>query len=458
MMNTKDKIPSVRRLRKEYKKGKTTPKEVIRRVFNRIATDDTNAWIAKRPQDEVLDDAGALGSSSIDDKPLYGIPFGIKDNIDFGGLPTSAGCPAYAFQPEKSATVVQKLIDAGGLLIGKTNMDQFATGLVGTRSPYGMCRNVFNTEFISGGSSSGSGVAVANQHVSFALGTDTAGSGRIPAALNGIVGLKPTRGVLSNSGVVPGCESLSCISILAHTVDDVRYIGRIAAGYDKNDSYSRPSSDLLSGKSIDTVEAPIGIPESDGLKFYNNNEAKSLYNETVSEIRDTFDAIHKIDFSIFKEASNLLYNGPWVAERLTNVGEFIKNHPDDIDPTVRGIIRDGEMYSASDAFSAFHRLEELRRQANEIFKKIDALVVPTIGTIYTVQDEQLHPLEINSELGYYTNFVNLLDLAAVSVPTGHFESGPAFSVSVIGNTFKDFQLTKISKSILNEDETAKVRL
>ncbi len=437
----------VTELRERYRRSETTPKAVVQEVFYQLGTDDTNAWIATRDQADVIADATALADVSIEEKPLYGIPFAVKDNIDYVGLPTSAGCPAYTYKPDQSATVVDALIDAGALLIGKTNMDQFATGLVGTRSPYGVCKNVYNPDFISGGSSSGSAIAVANGHVSFALGTDTAGSGRVPAALNGLIGLKPTKGVLSNSGVVPGCASLSCVSVLAHTIEDAVLVERIGAGYDPDDPYSRPSDGRLDPVDIDTDQLRIGIPDEDGLEFFRNDEASELFADVVTELEASFGAVTPIDFSIFAEAADLLYNGPWVAERLTTVGEFIKTHPDDIDLTVRGIIRDGEMYSASDAFEAFHRLEQLRTQATTVFEQIDALVVPTIGTIYTIEGEQLHPLEINSELGYYTNFVNLLDLSAVSVPTGRYDAGPTFSVSVIGEAFDDMQIAAIGDEI-----------
>jgi len=430
-----------------YEAGEVTPKAVVQRVYHRLIKADTNAWIATRDDADVLADAEALEEESVDDTPLYGVPFAVKDNIDYADLLTSAGCPAYTYQPDETATVVEKLLDAGALLIGKTNMDQFATGLVGTRSPYGTCKNVFNDRYISGGSSSGSAVAVARGHVPFALGTDTAGSGRIPAALNGLVGLKPTRGVLSNDGVVPGCASLSCVSVLAHSVTDAARIQRVAAGFDPTDQYSRRSKGLFDTPEVDPEAVTIGVPNADQLEFFGDSESARLFDTVIEVIDERLGAIERVDFSTFEEASDLLYNGPWVAERLTTVGEFIKNHPDDIDPTVRGIIRDGEMYSASDAFEAFHRLERLRKDAETIFENIDALVVPTLGIIYTIEDEQLDPITINSQLGYYTNFVNLIDLAAVSVPTGQYEAGPTFSVSVVGQAFDDARLVDIAKHI-----------
>ena len=430
-----------------YAAARVTPREVVQRVYYRLGQDDTNAWIATRNQADVLEEAAALATESVEDNPLYGVPFAIKDNIDYAELPTSAGCPAYTYKPETSATVVEKLLDAGALLIGKTNMDQFATGLVGTRSPYGTCKNVFNPEYISGGSSSGSAVAVARGHVPFALGTDTAGSGRIPAALNGLVGLKPTRGVLSNDGVVPGCASLSCVSVLARTVDDAARVEEVAAGFDPADQYSRRSADLFETPSRAHGDRCIGVPEPAQLEFFGDSESEQLFETAIERLRSTFGAVERVDFSTFEEASDLLYNGPWVAERLTTVGDFIKEHPDDIDLTVRGIIRDGEMYSASDAFDAFHRLERLRKDAAAIFETIDALVVPTLGTIYTIEGEQLNPIEINSQLGYYTNFVNLIDLSAVSVPVGQYEQGPTFSISIVGEAFEDASIVSAADAL-----------
>ena len=445
---------SVTELLERYRDGTTTPEAVIQQVYYRLATDDSNAWITVRDKAAVMADVDSVMSEPMEDQPLYGVPFAVKDNIDYHGLPTSAGCPAYTYTPEASAPVVEKLVDAGALLIGKTNMDQFATGLVGTRSPYGVCENVFNSDYISGGSSSGSAVAVARGHVPFALGTDTAGSGRVPAALNGLVGLKPTRGVLSNSGVVPGCTSLSCIAVLARRLEDAILVEEVGAGYDPTDQYSRPSAGLFDSTQPKLESVVVGVPTAGDLTFYGNDEARKQFEAVVSGLEDSFGSVRRIDFSIFEEASDLLYNGPWVAERLTTVGSFIKEHPDDIDLTVRGIIRDGEMYSASDVFDAFHRLERLRKDAADVFESIDALLVPTVGTIYTIEGEQLHPLEINSEIGYYTNFVNLLDLSAVSVPTGAYAAGPTFSVSVIGEAFDDVRIAPIAEELHEREVSA----
>ena len=418
----------------DYRSDERTPEGVVETVYDRIETDDTNAWISVRERADVLAEAAALVDEG---KPLYGVPFAVKDNIDYEGLPTTAGCPAYAYRPEENATVVERLIDAGALLVGKTNMDQFATGLVGTRTPHGACHNVFDPAFISGGSSSGSAVAVARGHVGFALGTDTAGSGRVPAAFNGLVGLKPTRGVLSTRGVLPACASLDCIAVFARTVDDALLVESVAAGFDPDDPYSRRAADDLDFERRPLQSPRIGVPAPNELAFFGDEEAEASFDAATDAIAACFGTPTTVDFEPFRETAELLYEGPWVAERLAAVGEFLTNSPQEVDPVVRDVIGGGEAYSARDTFEALHRLEALRRRAEASFQDIDALVVPTAGTIYTIEAVRADPIEPNSNLGYYTNFVNLLDLAAVSVPTGRFAAGPTFSVTVIGEAFDD---------------------
>ena len=424
----------------EYRDGTRTPEDVVETVYDRIESEETNAWITTRPERAVRNEAAALGDP--ERLPLYGVPFAVKDNIDHAELPTTAGCPAYAYDPSDHATVVERLLDAGALLIGKTNMDQFATGLVGTRSPYGVCRNVNNADYISGGSSSGSAVAVARGHVAFALGTDTGGSGRVPAALNGLVGLKPTRGALSTTGVVPACESLDCVSIFTHDCADALRVERIAAGFDPDDPYSRQEADALNPSLVDIDEPRIGVPESGRREFFGDEEAGRLFAEAVAEGGEIGEVV-EIDPSPFYGAATLLYEGPWVAERFAAVGEFIVEHSDAVDPVVNDVIRCGESYSGVETFGAFHDLEALKRRARNIMDGIDALIVPTIGTMYTIDEVRNRPVELNANLGYYTNFVNLLDLSAVSVPTGAFNAGPTFGVTVIGDAFEDGTIASI---------------
>ena len=377
-------------------------------------------------------------------RPLYGVPFAIKDNIDLAGLPTTAACPAYAYAPARSATVVQALVDAGAIPIGKTNMDQFATGLVGTRSPHGACSSVFDARYISGGSSSGSAVAVAKGLASFALGTDTAGSGRVPAAFNGLVGLKPTRGVLSTRGVVPACRTLDCVSILSLTSDDAHTVWNAARGFDADDGFSRAprtgegAAPWLAGGFC------FGVPPAGQLEFFGDGAAAALYAQAVERMEALGGRRVEIDFSIFRAAAELLYAGPWVAERYAAIREFVEAHAEEMNPVVRGIIEGARRYSAADAFAAEYGLRELRRAAEAQWERMDVLLLPTTGTIYTHEEVAADPVQLNTNLGYYTNFVNLLDLAAVAVPAGVRGNGLPFGVSLIGPAFSEAALLSVA--------------
>jgi allophanate hydrolase len=378
------------------------------------------------------------------DGPLAGLTFAIKDNIDLAGLPTTAGCPAFAYQPERSAFVVERLMNAGAIPIGKTNMDQFATGLVGTRSPYGACSSVFDERYISGGSSSGSAVAVAKGLVDFSLGTDTAGSGRVPAAFNGIVGLKPSRGLLSTSGVVPACRSLDCVSIFAKDCGVARRVFDVARGFDVGDPYSR-----VVGVGQDA--APwlggtfrFGVPSQGELEFFGDDEAAGLFQKAVADLETLGGERIEIDYSIFREAAALLYSGPWVAERLAALRGFVDAHADEMNPAVREIISGARKYSAVDAFEAEYKLRELRRRSEAEWRNMDVLFLPTTGTIYTHAEVEAEPVRLNTNLGYYTNFVNLFDLAAVAVPAGFRSNGLPFGVSFIGPAFSDDALLSLA--------------
>ena len=435
---------SVQSLLESYRDGALSPTDVVDTVYDRIESEDTNAWIATRDRQGIIEEAESLGDPS--ELPLYGVPFAVKDNIDYEGLPTTAGCPEFAYNPDDHATVVQRLVNAGALLIGKTNMDQFATGLVGTRSPHGACRNVYNDAYISGGSSSGSAVAVARDHVAFALGTDTAGSGRVPAAFNGLVGLKPTRGAISTDGVVPACASLDCVSIFADSCQDASLVERVAAGFDPDDPYSRREADKLISE-LSTVDDPtLGVPASTDREFFDDQEAEHLFDASVKALRDV-GTVETIDPTPFYETASLLYGGPWVAERFAAVGEFILDNPGAAYPVVEEIIRRGKSYSAVETFRAFQELEALKHRAECVMRDINALVMPTTGTTYTVEEVRKDPVELNSNLGYYTNFVNLLDLSAVSVPTGQFDAGPTFGVTVIGDAFNDAAVASIAAEV-----------
>ncbi|HEY4085281.1 MAG TPA: allophanate hydrolase [Bryobacteraceae bacterium] len=432
-------------LREKYAAG-GTPSETIASIFDSIRSGPPNpVWIALAPRETALARARALetqpGAQAL---PLYGVPFAVKDNIDVEGMPTTAGCPAYAYAPSTSASVVRNLLAAGAILIGKTNMDQFATGLVGTRSPYGACSSVFGENYISGGSSSGSAVAVARGWVAFSLGTDTAGSGRVPAAFNNLIGLKPTRGLLSTSGVVPACRTLDCLSIFANNSSDAQLVFDAAAGFDPQDPYSREPGPGAGAAPWLGAAFRFGVPAAHQLEFFGDAEAASLYAQAVEKLQDIGGQKVEIDFSIFRSAADLLYAGPWLAERTAAIGDFPEAHGDEMDPVVRQIIAGGARYSAVEAFKAQYRLEELRRATQAEWRRIDVLLLPTTGTTYTYAAVRADPIQLNTNLGFYTNFVNLLDLAAVAVPAGFRPNGLPFGVSLIGPAFTDRALLSLA--------------
>jgi allophanate hydrolase len=426
-------------LREGYSRKEFEPLDVVREVFRRIEHfNDNPVWIHLIPEPEVLKSAELL--AGLADQPLFGIPFAVKDNIDVAGIPTTAGCPAFSYLPRETATVVKRLTEAGAILIGKTNLDQFATGLVGTRSPYGACSSVFDHRYISGGSSSGSAVAVAAGLVSFALGTDTAGSGRVPAAFNNIVGLKPSRGLLSTCGVVPACRSLDCVSVLALTASDAETVLTVAAGYDAGDPYSRKSqpwgfpSRLRIGalSSLDLIDEPF----------------RALYREAVERLEKLGNSTVEIDIAPLLEAAKLLYGGPWVAERFAAVGQFINDNRDAVHPIVCDIILGGQRFSAVDAFQGQYALERYRQLAARIWEHTDVLLLPTAPTIYKIEEIEADPIVSNSRLGTFTNFMNLLDLTGVAVPAGLSAQGLPFGVTLIGPAFSDRGLLELAERYL----------
>ncbi|MBV8413657.1 MAG: allophanate hydrolase [Verrucomicrobia bacterium] len=429
-------------LQAHYRSGTLAPTDVIREVYRRIrALQGNPIWINLVPEEESLVAAEALTDAAM--APLFGIPFAIKDNLDAARLPTTAGCPAFSYVAERDATVVRRLKSAGGILIGKTNLDQFATGLVGVRSPYGACSSVFHSEYISGGSSSGSAVAVAAGLLSFALGTDTAGSGRVPAAFNNIVGLKPTRGILSTEGLVRACRSLDCISLFCLTAEDAETVYSVAASYDQADCYSRhlPSAEHLPST------YRIGIPAAHALGLLDQGY-RTLFTEAEQRLSSLGHTLIEVDVTPLLKTAQLLYGGPWVAERFAAVGQFVKEHREQVHPVVRDIILGGETYSAVDAFNALYALEEFRQQASIIWNAVDILLLPTVPDIYRIEEIENDPVALNSRLGTFTNFVNLLDLAAIAIPAGFRADGLPFGVTFIGQTFSDRLLIALSKSYL----------
>jgi len=430
-------------LRQRYASG-TKPHDVVASIYDRIEKGSlAPVWISLVPREAASAQAKALEARSASSLPLYGVPFAVKDNIDVAGLPTTAGCPAYAYSPDRSATVVSRLVEAGAILIGKTNMDQFATGLVGTRSPHGACSSVFDERYISGGSSSGSAVAVALGLVAFSLGTDTAGSGRVPAAFNDLIGMKPTRGLLSTAGVVPACRTLDCVSIFTRSCSDADAVLAVARGLDPADPYSREPEPGDGAAPWLGGPFRFGVPAADQLQFFGDKEAAGLFAQAVARLENLGGQRIEIDYSVFKAAADLLYQGPWVAERTAALGSFLETHGDQMDPTVRQIISGGTRYSAVQTFEAAYRLEGLRRAAAREWLKMDVLFLPTTGTIYTKEAVAAEPIKLNTNLGFYTNFVNLLVLAAVAVPAGFRSTGLPFGVSLIGPAFSDQALLSL---------------
>lgn len=419
----------------QYRSGSLRPADVIDAIYQRIDGSDDHVWISLLSPDEARAGANELEAKSRD-LPLFGVPFAVKDNIDVGGMSTTAGCPEFAYTAPRSAPVVQRLLDAGALLIGKTNMDQFATGLVGVRSPYGVPRNPFDERYIPGGSSSGSAVAVATSLVSFALGTDTAGSGRVPAALCNVVGYKPTRGLLSNRGTVPACRSLDCVSVMGLTCADATAVAQVAAAFDPEDPFSRPSPHPE--LALETASSfRFGIPRKEQMQFFGNAETPALFDAARRDLEALGGAAFRIDYEPFCEAAALLYSGPWVAERWAALGDFVTAHPEAVHPVTRRILEGSKEYTAADAFQAFHKLASLRRQVESTWKEIDILLLPTTGTTYTVSEIEADPIALNSYLGYYASFVNLLDCCGVAVPHGFTAAGLPFGVSLIAPAWRD---------------------
>jgi allophanate hydrolase len=440
-----DRSLAIADLTRDYRERRSTPAELIELLLERSAAlSDRGIWISPLTPERVLEQARALGERDPASLPLYGIPFAIKDNIDLAGTPTTAGCPAFAYTPTQSAFVVQRLIDAGAIPVGKTNLDQFATGLVGTRSPYGVCHNSFDPEYISGGSSSGSAVAVAMGLASFALGTDTAGSGRIPAAFNNLLGFKPSLGRLSTGGVVPACRTLDAVSIFALSAADAARVCRVAEGFDEAEPYSRRAGAPAREAPSSNGPFQFGVPQAEQLKFFGNDEYPRLFDAAIARLEALGGQCVPIDFAPFIEAGQLLYEGPWVAERFVVIESLLRRQADAVYPVTRQIIEAGASSSAAQAFRALYRLQALRRASERVWNQIDVLLTPTAGTIYRIAEVEADPVRLNSRLGYYTNCVNLLDLAAVAVAAGFNAAGLPFGVTLIGPTWSDFMLLALA--------------
>jgi allophanate hydrolase len=403
--------------------------------------DDPAVWISRPDQRAVrgrareLDAQAAADPKLIERMPLFGIPFAVKDNIDVAAIPTTAGCPAFAYTPSETAPAVARLLAAGAIYLGKTNLDQFATGLVGTRTPYGVPRNPFDARFIPGGSSSGSAVAVAAGLVSFALGTDTAGSGRVPAAFNNVVGFKPSRGFLSTRGVVPACRSLDCVSVFALTAEDASIVFEEANSFDPDDPLARQPN--IPGIASFGPRFRFGVPPYSEIEFFGDDKGPRLFATAIRMLEQAGGTRIETSFAPFRDAGRLLYEGPWLAERLHATETLLSEHPEALLPLTRSIIEGGKRYSALDAYRAQYELAALRKTVDRVFAGVDVLLLPTAATIYKVAAVAADPLRLNSNLGLYTNFVNLLDLAAIALPAGFTEAGLPFGISLIASAFTD---------------------
>jgi allophanate hydrolase len=431
----------------EVSSGRRTAEAVARDALERIANYDVvqpQAWIERPSAEAVLARARAVDSrvAAGEHLPLAGVPYAVKDNIDVEGLPTTAGCPAFAFQPQVSAEVVARLDAAGAVMMGKTNLDQFATGLVGVRSPYGAPRCVYNRAYVSGGSSSGSAVVTAAGLVAFALGTDTAGSGRVPAAFNGLVGLKPTKGRWSTRGLTPACRSIDCVTVLAADAADAALVDGVVAGFDPEDPYSRrPSAD----------GAPIGgafrfaIPSPHQLQFMGDAESAALFAAAVRRAQAMGGTPVEVDIQPLLDAAQLLYGGPWVAERTAAVADLLSSNPDAIHPVVRGILEGGVGVTGVEVFQGQYRLQAYARAAEAVWHAADVLLLPTAPTIYRIREVEAEPIRLNAALGLYTNFVNLLDMSAIAVPAGWRSNATGFGVTFVAPAWADGALLDLAR-------------
>lgn len=437
-------------LHADYQAGKLNPQTLMAALRERaLELSEHNIWIHLLTEEEQAPYLNALSNKKLEEYPLWGIPFAIKDNIDLTGIPTTAACEAFTYTPQQSAQVVQQLIDAGAIPVGKTNLDQFATGLNGTRSPWGACKNAFNPKYISGGSSSGSAVAVALGLASFGLGTDTAGSGRVPACFNNLVGVKPSIGLLSATGMVPACRSLDCITILALDTDDANLVLSQAEGFDINDGYSRqnPFQNQSRHYGARQGELTFGIIPESQLQFFGDEAYAKAYTETLAHLKTLDIKLVDIDYQPFAEAARLLYEGPWVAERYVATQPLIDEQPEAVFPVVRDIVAAGGEPKAADLFKAQYRLRDLKQICDKQLEQVDCLLTPTASKCFTIEDMLAEPILHNSQLGYYTNFMNLLDLASVAVPTQIASNGLPFGVTLVGPVLSDRRLLSIAKRL-----------
>jgi len=443
-----------------FRSNALRPTDIVRAVYARIRSCNAGGiWITLVPEEQALAAAAALQEYisprlGPDQLPLYGVPFAVKDNIDVSGLPTTAACPDFAYTPTQSAPAVAACLAAGAILIGKTNLDQFATGLVGTRSPYGACSSAFDSRYISGGSSSGSAIAVARGLVSFALGTDTGGSGRIPAGYNNIFGLKPTRGLVSTTGLVPACRSLDCVSIFAQRAEDARAVLHVMRGFGAPNEFSRPDATTahLGERWSQGACFRFGVLAPHNQLFFDHDESAQCYAAAIDRLVGMGGTPIEVDFSAFREAGGLLFNGPWIAERYGDLAGFIGSHPDSLLWVTRQILESGARISGAEVFEAQHRLRRLVQKAQYQLTELAFLVVPTAPRPYTLAEIAADPIATNNEIGHYTYFVNVLDLCAHAVPNGRLRSGMATGITFVALACRDDTLASFGSAFEERSE------
>lgn len=437
-------------VRAAYQDGRQTPRQLILALREKAAAlnPDYHLFIHLLSAAELEPYLAALEHRDLNDLPLYGAPFAIKDNIDLAGIPTTAACPAFAYTPERSATIVEQLIGLGAIPLGKTNLDQFATGLNGSRSPYGACPNSVLAEYPSGGSSAGSSLAVALGVASFALGTDTAGSGRVPAALNNLVGLKASKGLISTAGVVPACRTLDCVTTFTATAREASQLLGLVARLDPHDEYSR-SNPLWNDASAFGAPRPFrfGVPRAQDLAFFGCEQGPLLFGDAIDHLTAMGGEAVTLDLSPFLEAARLLYDGPWVAERYSVAGELMEQNPEAVLPVIRAVLSKAPAVTGVQTFRAHYRLQALKALCDKALEGLDCVVTPSIGRPVTLAELEAEPVLRNSELGYYTNFMNLLDYAAVAVPSAFMDNGLPWGVTLFGRVFTDHYLLSLADAL-----------
>jgi len=444
-------------LRNAYRDGSTTPRQLLSSLRDKAAAlnPDYHLFIHLLSAEELEPYLAALDGRDIDSLPLYGVPFAIKDNIDLAGITTTAACPAFAYVPQRSATIVEQLLALGAVPLGKTNLDQFATGLNGTRSPYGACPNSVLPEYPSGGSSAGSSLAVALGVASFALGTDTAGSGRVPAALNNLVGMKATKGLISTAGVVPACRTLDCVTTFTATAREASQLLALTAKLDPRDEYSRANPLWNDGSAFGAVRGfRFGVPRAQDLEFFGCAQGPQLFSDAIDRLKALGGEAVELDLSPFLEAARLLYEGPWVAERYSVAGELMEHNPEAVLPVIRAVLAKAPAVTGVQTFRAQYRLQALKALCDKALQGLDCVVTPSIGRPVTLAELDAEPVQRNSELGYYTNFMNLLDYAAVAVPSAFMDNGLPWGVTLFGRAFTDQYLLSLADGLQRQQGLA----